>query len=155
MAVQFHRERRREKIEEIFLWIKAIRKDSTSYWSFIAIDSKRESTSIFGSSDVENINRLQLIPVLEFLEMINDSKKRNINLYTDSKYLLNLLNEWIDKWAKTDFKSPDGKDRPNADLLRRIESLRQHKRFIVRNLFSRDEIMEQAEKLCCNELSLS
>jgi len=154
MAVQFHRERRREKIEEVFVWVKAIRKDSKSGWCFIFLDSKRESVSIFGTSDVENINRLQLIPVLEFLEMINDTRKRNINMYTDSKYLLNLLNEWIDKWAKTDFKSPDGTDRPNSDLLRKIDPLRQHKRFNVRNLFSRDEIMDKAEKLCYNELNL-
>lgn len=157
---QFHRERkkeRQEKVEEIHLWIKGLSNDKKSSWAFVYIDGKKDITFLSGQiKDSTDVNRIQLLAIIEFLEWASDrDKKKLVSLYTDSKYLLNLIKEWIDKWKKTQFKLPDGSDRPNGDLLRRLECLRENVNISMVYQFSQNEFSEKVYSLCCNELDQS
>lgn len=158
---QFHRERKRvskDKIEEIQAWITNVCNTEKSSWAFVYLDGKREITCVSGSNPYhsESPDRLSLIPVIEFLEWILNDKKRSVTIHTNSSYLTNLLNEWIDKWKKSQFKLSDGEDRPNADLLRRIDALKTPNiTLIMKNLFVDNEFTEKVEELCRTELNLS
>ncbi|MDD4930605.1 MAG: hypothetical protein PHG66_00430 [Candidatus Colwellbacteria bacterium] len=155
---QFHRERKKEKtekIEEIQVWLKGVIGENKSTWAFVYIDGKKDITFVSGESDIVNKERLQLVPVIEFLEWIGNERKRTITFYTESNYLVNVLNEWIDKWRKTQFKLPDGTDRPNADFLRKIESLRLYNTIIMKHQFAKNEFTEKVDDLCYTELTRS
>lgn len=154
---QFHRERKKEKtekVEEIQVWVKGIPSEKKSAWAFVYIDGKKDITFVSGESIISDKERLQLIPVMEFLEWISsDEKKRMVTVYTESNYLVNVLKEWIDKWRKSQFKFADGTDRPNADLLRNIDTLRTHTTLNMKHQFTTNEFTEKVEALCRTELN--
>jgi ribonuclease HI len=46
-----------------------------------------------------------------------------INIYTDSKYVIGCMTEWISNWIKNDWKKSDGKEIKNLDLIKKLYSL--------------------------------
>jgi ribonuclease HI len=156
---QFHRERKKEKterVEEIQVWIKGIVGDKKSAWAFVYIDGKKDISVVSGGSDITDKDRLQLVPVIEFLEWITCGvKKRVVTFYTESNYLVNVLKEWIDKWKKSQFKLADGTDRPNGDLIRRVDLLRVNTTIYMKHNFSSNEFTEKVDLICRNELNRS
>jgi len=163
---QFHRDRKKkdkEKVEDLHVWVKGIFDSDDvvtpkkSAWAFVYIDSKKDVVFVSGEGGESNNDRLQLIPIIEFLEWISGDKcKRLITFYTSNNYIANVLNEWVDKWRKSDFKLPEGTDRPNADLLRKIDSLcLNHTSLIIKHQFSTNEFTEKVDSLCHTELNRS
>ena len=143
LQFHFHRERKREhkdKVEELHVWVKG-GKDT---WALVYIDGKREVTSLSGKELGCDPDRIQLIPILEFLRWMSGEKKRSVVINTNSCYVVNVLSEWIDKWKRTDFKLDTGGDRPNADILREIDTYRNN---TVLNMKSIDEDDDFNEKL--------
>lgn len=56
-------------------------------------------------------------------------------VYTDSDYLYNLIEQWIDKWNETDFSVIAGGktiQRPNFQILQELIKFKQQKNLIVR-----------------------
>ncbi|WP_341665362.1 ribonuclease H [Blattabacterium cuenoti] len=63
-------------------------------------------------------NRMELLSVIVGLEKI-ENKKQNIVVFTDSKYIINTVqNKWINKWKKNNFKN-----KKNIDLWKRFLDL--------------------------------
>ncbi len=57
-------------------------------------------------------NRMELLAVITALQSLKTNDFQ-INIYTDSKYLVNAIKEgWLEKWIKTDFKG----GKKNKDL---------------------------------------
>jgi len=66
-------------------------------------------------------NRMELLAVIKALEALKEPCE--INLYSDSTYVLKGLNEWLDGWIKKDFKKVK-----NVDLWKKyIEVSKPHK----------------------------
>ncbi|WP_185873952.1 ribonuclease HI [Blattabacterium cuenoti] len=67
-------------------------------------------------------NRMELLAVIIGLEKIS-KKKQNIVVFTDSKYIINTIqNNWIDKWKKNNFYK-----KKNVDLwIRFLDIFSQH-----------------------------
>lgn len=149
VPVQFYRKIKKEdkeKIENIQAWIKT--KPDNGLWAFVFIDNKKEIFSFYGQELSEDKNHLQLIPLIELLEWIDEpEKKKNLLVYTKSSYVVNCLTEWIDKWKRTDFKIEDKKDRPNADLLRKIDKLKTNITVTVKLLMAENDFSKQSEEL--------
>ncbi|WP_185867259.1 ribonuclease HI [Blattabacterium cuenoti] len=60
-------------------------------------------------------NRMELLAVVMGLEKI-ENKKQNITVFTDSKYIVNTVqNKWIYKWKKNNFHN-----KKNIDLWKRF-----------------------------------
>ncbi|WP_185864569.1 ribonuclease HI [Blattabacterium cuenoti] len=60
-------------------------------------------------------NRMELLAIIVGLENIK-KKKQNIIVFTDSKYIVNTIqNKWIDDWKKNNFYK-----KKNADLWKRF-----------------------------------
>ena len=67
-------------------------------------------------------NRMELTAVIEALKALKT--KCNITLYTDSKYVMNGITEWLDKWKQNGFKTSNKKgDVKNVDLWMVLDTL--------------------------------
>merc|ERR1712196_336844 len=57
--------------------------------------------------------------ILILLENFNMEEKV-VYLYTDSKYMVNIINSWADKWILNDWKKSDGKVIENLELVKKL-----------------------------------
>lgn len=64
-------------------------------------------------------NRMELTAVIRGLASLK--RKCHIDLYTDSKYVLQGINEWIENWKKNGWKTANKKAVKNADLWQELE----------------------------------
>ncbi len=53
-------------------------------------------------------------------ENFDDLKKKKIEIFTDSKYSINCLNRFVKTWEKNNWKTVNGKDVLNQDLIKSI-----------------------------------
>jgi ribonuclease HI len=67
-------------------------------------------------------NRMELQAVIEGLSAL--SKPSSVDLYSDSQYVLNGLNEWIESWKRRGWKTADKKPVKNQDLWERLDELK-------------------------------
>ena len=49
--------------------------------------------------------------------------KSNVVIHTDSKYLMNGINDWINNWKNNNWKTSTKKDVKNVDLWKAIDDL--------------------------------
>ena len=70
-------------------------------------------------------NKMELTAAIKALEALN-SKKIPINLYTDSKYVIQGINDWIDGWKLKDWKTANKKPVKNVELWQQLDELNQH-----------------------------
>jgi ribonuclease HI len=71
-------------------------------------------------------NRMELTAVIEGLRALNRSCEVEIN--TDSKYVMQGINEWISNWKRNGWKTAARKAVKNSDLWRQLDDeLSSHK----------------------------
>lgn len=76
---------------------------------------------ISGSSELTTNNRMELTAAIEALNLLKE--KCQVELYSDSAYLVNAFNEkWIFGWKKKNWKKGSD-DIPNSDLWKMLYSL--------------------------------
>lgn len=76
-----------------------------------------------GDEDTTN-NRMELTAVIEALNLLKEPC--NISLYTDSKYVMNGITEWMQNWKKNNWKTSGKKaDVKNVDLWVKLDEATQ------------------------------
>lgn len=65
-------------------------------------------------------NRMELMAAIQALEALTEPC--SVKLYTDSKYVLQGITEWMDNWKKRGWKTAAKKPVKNEDLWRRLDS---------------------------------
>ena len=71
-----------------------------------------------GEKDTTN-NRMELVAVIEGLSALKEPCK--VNLYSDSQYVINAINEnWLNNWQDADWKNSSKKHVKNVDLWQRL-----------------------------------
>lgn len=92
-------------------------------WAYIlkhpASGAEREA---FGAEMETTNNRMELIAVIEGLRAL--SRPSRVDVYSDSQYVLNGLNEWLDQWKRRGWKTAAKKPVKNEDLWRQLDELR-------------------------------
>lgn len=73
-----------------------------------------------GEEDTTN-NRMEMMAVIKALEAL--TKESEVHLYTDSKYVMQGVNEWLEGWKAKNWKTASKKPVKNQDLWERIDSL--------------------------------
>lgn len=73
-----------------------------------------------GEADTTN-NRMEMMAVIQALETLK--KPSEVDLYTDSKYVMDGVNQWMDGWKKRGWKTAAKKAVKNQGLWQRIDSL--------------------------------
>ena len=69
-------------------------------------------------------NKMELTASIRALEVLNSSDI-TVDLYTDSKYVIQGINEWIDGWKVKGWKTANKKPVKNVDLWKRLDTLNQ------------------------------
>ena len=70
-------------------------------------------------------NRMELTAVIEALKALKTVC--NITLYTDSKYVMNGITEWLENWKNNGWRTSNKKsDVKNVDLWKQLDELIKH-----------------------------
>lgn len=79
-----------------------------------------------GGETVTTNNRMELMAVIQALETLK--KTSVVELYTDSKYVKDGVEEWLQGWKARGWKTADKKPVKNQDLWERLDAiLQKHK----------------------------
>ena len=82
---------------------------------------ENQEVELKGSMDNTTNNRMELTAVIEALKHLKN--KSNINLFTDSKYVMQGIKEWIHKWKKNNWKTSKKESVKNKELWVELDEL--------------------------------
>jgi len=86
---------------------------------------KNNQKSLHGGEATTTNNRMELMAAIQALETLK--RPCHVKLYTDSKYVLQGITEWMENWKKRGWKTAARKPVKNEDLWRRLdEALQRH-----------------------------
>jgi len=85
---------------------------------------KDHDKKLNGSEINTTNNKMELTASIRALESLKSSDI-NIDLYTDSKYVIQGINYWIDGWKAKGWKTANKKPVKNVDLWKRLDTLNQ------------------------------
>ena len=71
-------------------------------------------------SDLTTNNREELKAIIHVMKLAAADPKCEYLVYSDSAYAVNMINDWIWKWAKSDWKNSKKKEVENVDLVKEI-----------------------------------
>ena len=86
---------------------------------YLKIDN--EEIQLNGAKDNTTNNRMELTAVIEALKYLK--YKSNINLFTDSKYVMQGIKEWIHNWKKNNWKTSKREPVKNKELWIELDKL--------------------------------
>lgn len=90
-------------------------------WSAILVFGGREK-ELFGGERKTTNNRMELTAAIEGLKALKE--QCNVNLYSDSQYLVNAINKgWLENWKKKGWRKADKSAVLNDDLWKELDKL--------------------------------
>lgn len=94
-------------------------------WGVVIIDNNTGKVwELGGREDNTTNNRMEMMAAKEALSFIESRKiEGNIEIHTDSAYLLNGITGWVFGWEKNGWKTKTGEDVLNQDLWKEIGAL--------------------------------
>lgn len=84
----------------------------------VAGDTERELCG--GAAETTN-NRMELTAAIRALEAMK--RRCHVSIYTDSKYVLQGVTEWLEQWKRRGWKTAAKKPVKNEDLWRELDDL--------------------------------
>ena len=87
-------------------------------WGAVLIAGKRTKTMHGGDPESTN-NRMELTAAIEALNALKGPRK--VVLHTDSKYVMDGINEWMPNWKKRGWKTAARKPVKNKDLWQALD----------------------------------
>jgi len=81
----------------------------------------RRERELFGGESRTTNNRMELIAVIRALESLKRSA--TVEIYTDSQYVKNGIETWINAWKRNGWKTSGRKPVKNADLWVELDRL--------------------------------
>lgn len=89
-------------------------------WGAILRSGAHEKELFGGEKETTN-NRMEMMAVIEALSALK--QKSRVDLYTDSKYVMDGITQWMPGWKAKGWKTANKKPVKNQDLWQRIDSL--------------------------------
>ena len=87
-------------------------------WGALLIAGHHRKTMHGGDPETTN-NRMELTAAIEALNALKGT--RNVSLHTDSKYVMDGINEWMPNWKKRGWKTSAKKPVKNKDLWQALD----------------------------------
>ena len=78
---------------------------------------------LFGGERLTTNNRMELTAAIKGLEALK--KPSAVTLYTDSRYVMDGLNQWLPRWKANGWKTADKKPVKNYDLWMALDEVAQ------------------------------
>ena len=83
-------------------------------WGIVILELKKEPIFLNGGDDNTTNNQMELTATIQGLKYFKDREK--ITLYTDSQYVKNGIESWINNWKKNGWKTASKKPVKNKEL---------------------------------------
>ena len=90
----------------------------------VLINNSNNFIELKGTQQQTTNNRMELIAVIEGLKSIKENE--NIEITTDSMYVKNGINQWINNWKRNGWKTAAKKPVKNKDLWQQLDELVQN-----------------------------
>ena len=90
-------------------------------WGVVILENNKEDTFLNGGNDNTTNNRMELTAAIEALKYFEDSQ--TITLITDSKYVKDGIQSWIQNWKKNGWKTAAKKPDKNKELWIELDQL--------------------------------
>lgn len=90
-------------------------------WGAILLSGRHER-EIFGGEAATTNNRMELTAAIQALEALK--KPCKVQLYTDSRYVMDGICQWMPAWKARGWRTADRKPVKNEDLWRRLDEAR-------------------------------
>jgi len=87
----------------------------------VYIDNAGVVTELSGREEITTNNRMELKAVIEALNYFKP--QTNLNLYTDSKYVMDGSSKWIENWKKNGWQTAQKRPVKNQDLWIELDKL--------------------------------
>jgi ribonuclease HI len=88
-------------------------------WAAVIIEDENEKT-ISGSEMLTTNNRMELLAVINALKEVSSAK---LDIYTDSKYVKNGIESWINNWKMNGWMTAAKQPVKNKDLWLELDTL--------------------------------
>ena len=85
------------------------------------IEYENHNKEIFGGEKLTTNNQMELMAAIQGLKAL--SEKCNVNLTTDSKYVMDGINSWIKNWKRNNWKNSQKQNVKNKDLWIQLDKL--------------------------------
>ena len=92
-------------------------------WGVVILENNKDDIFLNGGDDNTTNNRMELQAAIEALRYF--SEKQNITLVTDSKYVKDGIQSWIQNWKKNGWKTAAKKPVKNKELWIKVDELNQ------------------------------
>jgi len=93
-------------------------------WGVVLIAGKRRKTLHGGEPETTN-NRMELMAAIKALNALNGDQA--VVLHTDSKYVMDGINDWLPNWKQRGWKTSKKKSVKNQDLWQALDdAVRRH-----------------------------
>ena len=89
-------------------------------WGVVILDNNKEILLNGGDQHTTN-NKMELTAAIKALEYFEI--KKELIIYTDSKYVKLGITEWINNWKKNGWKTSNKKEVKNIELWRELDGL--------------------------------
>ena len=90
-------------------------------WGAIILEKNKEDIFLNGGSDNTTNNRMELTAAIEALKYFED--QQTITIITDSKYVKDGIQSWIQNWKKNGWKTATKKPVKNKELWVELDDL--------------------------------
>ena len=90
-------------------------------WGVVIIESNKDIIFLNGGNDNTTNNRMELTAAIEALKYFQE--KQNITLITDSKYVKDGIQSWIQNWKTNGWKTASKKPVKNKELWIELDEL--------------------------------
>ena len=90
-------------------------------WGVVIIDDNKNETFLNGGDNDTTNNKMELTAAIQALKAIE--KKSTITLITDSKYVKDGIQSWIQNWKKNGWKTAAKKPVKNKELWIELDEL--------------------------------
>lgn len=84
------------------------------------IQVEKDSTTLSGGDPSTTNNRMEMQAVIASLAYLTETFE--IQLYTDSRYVINGINDWINTWSKNNWQTANRKPVKNKDLWQELHA---------------------------------
>ena len=88
-------------------------------WGAVILENEKEPVFLNGGEDNTTNNRMELTAAIEAI--IYNFNSNNLEIYTDSKYLKDGIEKWINNWKQNGWKTANKKPVKNKDLWMRLD----------------------------------
>lgn len=105
--------------------------------------------SVCGGAEKTSSNRMEMVAMIGALKTVTEKIKFDVEVYSDSKYLIDGINKWSANWIKNGWKSSENKSVKNKGLWKIILEEKQKFRNITFSHIPREQ-NKRADQLANN-----